>query len=64
METDVTLETADFQRDFTFTDAKLVTRTKDVVVVALSNAQGERLVVKLPKAVLAELGDWRDLFRG
>ena len=64
METDVTLETADLQRDFTFTDAKLVTRTKEYVVVALSNAQGERLVVKLPKAVLAELGDWRDLFRG
>lgn len=64
MNTEVTLETPDFQGDFTFTDAKLVTRTKDVVVVALSNAQGERLVVKLPTAVLGQLGDWRDLFRG
>jgi len=64
MNTDVTLETPDFQGDFTFTDAKLVTRTREFLVVALSNDRGERLVVKLPKAVLAELGDWRDLFRG
>jgi len=64
METAVTLETPDFEGDFTFTDAKVVTRTKEYLVVALSNARGERLVVKLPKAVLAELGDWRDLFRG
>jgi hypothetical protein len=33
-------------------------------VVALANAEGERLVVKLPTAVLSQLGDWRDLFRG
>ncbi len=64
MNTDVTLETPDFQGSFTFTDAKLVTRTREHLVVALSNAAGERLVVKLPKSVLAELGDWRDLFRG
>lgn len=64
MNTDVTLETPDFRGEFTFTEAKLVTRTKEFLVVALTNAEGERLVVKLPRAVLADLGDWRDLFRG
>jgi hypothetical protein len=64
MDTTVELETPEYQGSFTFTDAKLVTRTREHLVVALSNAKGERLVVKLPKAVLADIGDWRDLLSG
>ena len=59
MATKVTLDTAAFQGSFTFDEVKLVTRTSEHVVLALSNAQGDRLVVTLPKSALAQLGDWR-----
>ena len=57
MDIDAKIESPTFTGGFTFTDASIVTRTKTAIVVALTNPAGERLVLTLPNAMLARLGD-------
>lgn len=62
MDTQVQIETSAFTGTFTFSHASVVARTQAAIVVALTNDEGERLVITLPKAALKQLGDWRSLF--
>jgi hypothetical protein len=62
MDIEAKLDSPAYTGAFTFSRASLVTQTKTTLVVALDNDAGERLVITLPKSVLAELGSWRDLF--